>query len=305
MLSYTSTPIQEIHDETLHRAGIRVLVKREDLNHPLVSGNKWWKLLYNLQEAQRMGKQTLLTFGGAYSNHIYATAAAARELGLRSIGIIRGEETLPLNATLQFAKVQGMQLQYISREDYRQKDSAAFQEQLYRQYGDVYIIPEGGTNAQAVQGCVEFAQLLREVPFDYVCLAVGTGGTVVGLIDGLDPDKRIIGVSTLKGDFLKAEVASLTKRDKADNWSILTDYHHGGYAKTTLELLAFMQHMEQDHNLPLDQVYTAKMMWAIMQEAKRGAFERGSTLLAVHTGGLQGRYIGGSSGAQQIRDKFL
>lgn len=266
-----------------------MLVKREDLNHPLVSGNKWWKLLYNLQEAQRLGKQTLLTFGGAYSNHIYATAAAARELGFNSIGIIRGEETLPLNATLRFASAQGMQLQYISREDYRQKDSAEFQERLYQQYGDMYIIPEGGTNALAVQGCVEFAQTFREIPFDYVCLAVGTGGTMAGLIDGLDPHKRIIGVSTLKGDFLKTEVSSLIRNKEADNWSILTDYHHGGYAKTTPDLLAFMQHMERDHNLPLDQVYTAKMMWAIIQEGKRGVFERGSTVLAIHTGGLQGR----------------
>jgi 1-aminocyclopropane-1-carboxylate deaminase len=289
LLSYTPTPIQEIHDETLRRAGIRLLVKREDLNHPLISGNKWWKLLYNLKEAHRQGRQTLLTFGGAFSNHIYATAAAARELGFKSIGIIRGEETFPLNATLQFAGEQGMHLHYISREDYRQKDSIKFRERLYQQYGDVYIIPEGGTNTLAVQGCVEFAQQLRETPFDYVCLAVGTGGTIAGLIGGLDTDKRIVGVSTLKGDFLKSAVASLIKRETAGNWSILTDYHHGGYAKTTPELLAFMWRFEQDHNLPLDQVYTAKMMWAIMQEAKRGAFQRDTTILAIHTGGLQGR----------------
>jgi 1-aminocyclopropane-1-carboxylate deaminase len=289
LLRYNSTPIQEIHDETLQRAGIRLLVKREDFNHPFVSGNKWWKLLYNLREAQRLGKDTLLTFGGAYSNHIYATAAAAHELGLKSIGVIRGEETLPLNATLQFARQRGMALRYISRDDYRQKDSIEFQEQLHHEYGDVYIIPEGGTNALAVQGCVEFAKSLGNISFDYVCLAVGTGGTVAGLINGLDSSKRIIGVSTLKGDFLKAGVASLIKSDAADNWSILTNYHHGGYAKTTPELLAFMQRMELDHNLPLDQVYTAKMMWAVMHEAERGAFERGTTILAIHSGGLQGR----------------
>jgi 1-aminocyclopropane-1-carboxylate deaminase len=279
-----------------HRAGIRVLVKREDLNHPRVSGNKWWKLLYNLKEAQRLGKQTLLTFGGAYSNHIYATAAAARELGFKSIGIIRGEETLPLNATLQFAREQGMHLQYVSREDYRHKDSTEFQEKIFQQYGDVYIIPEGGTNALAVQGCVEFAKELRDITFDYVCLAVGTGGTMAGLIHGLEQHKRILGVSTLKGDFLKAEVARLIKGDPAGNWSILTDYHHGGYAKATPELLAFMQNMEKNHALPLDHVYTAKLMWAIMEEAKRGAFHRGTTIFAIHTGGLQGRFQAGSRG---------
>lgn len=291
MLRYKPTPVQEIHDEIFHRAGVRLLVKREDVNHPLVSGNKWWKLLYNLAEAQRLGMKTVLTFGGAYSNHIYATAAAARELGLNSIGIIRGEETLPLNSTLQFADDQGMQLQYISREAYRQKNDGAFHEELYQQHGDVYIIPEGGTNALAVKGCVEFAQTLHDIAFDYVCLAAGTGGTMAGLIDGLDSSKRIVGVSVLKGDFLKAEVAGLVKPGAADNWSILTAYHHGGYAKTTPELLAFMQRIEQDHHLPLDQVYTAKMLWAIMHEAARGAFERGTTILAIHTGGLQGRRI--------------
>jgi 1-aminocyclopropane-1-carboxylate deaminase len=289
LLPYKHTPVQEIHDEIFHRAGVRLLVKREDLNHPLVSGNKWWKLLYNLAEAQKQGIKTILTFGGAYSNHIYATAAAACELGLNSIGIIRGEETLPLNATLQFAADQGMQLQYVSREAYRQKHEADFQEALYRQYGPVYIIPEGGTNALAVKGCVEFAQRLKDIAFDYVCLPVGTGGTMAGLIDGLDSGKRVIGVSTLKGDFLKADVANLINPETANNWSILTEYHHGGYAKVTPQLLAFMQRIEQNHNLPLDQVYTAKMMWAVMHEAERGAFERGTTILAIHTGGLQGR----------------
>jgi 1-aminocyclopropane-1-carboxylate deaminase len=289
LLSYTPTPVQEIHDEMLHRAGIRLLVKREDLNHPQVSGNKWWKLLYNLEEARRLGKRTLLTFGGAYSNHIYATAAAARELGFRSIGIIRGEEAEPLNATLQFARQQGMQLQYISREEYRQKDSAEFQRQLYRQFGDVYVIPEGGTNALAIRGCKEFARVLSEISFDYACLAVGTGGTMAGLIEGLNADKRIVGVSVLKGDFLTAEVDRLSGHKAADKWSILTDYHHGGYAKTTLELLAFMQRMVQEHDLPLDQVYTAKLMWAVMREVECGVFDRGATVLAIHTGGLQGR----------------
>jgi len=289
LLSYNPTPIQEVRLDTLEQAGVRLLVKREDLNHPLVGGNKWWKLLHNLAEAKRQGKGTLLTFGGAYSNHIYATAAAARELGFKSIGIIRGEEILPLNATLQFARKQGMTLRYVSREEYRQKDSEEFQQRIYREYGDIYLIPEGGTNALAVKGCAEFANTLRDISFDYACLAVGTGGTIAGLIDGLNPAKRIVGVSALKGNFLKAEVASLIKPDAAGNWSILTDYHHGGYAKTTPELLDFVRSMDRYRHLPLDQVYTAKMMWAIVEEAKRGAFERGSTILAIHTGGLQGR----------------
>lgn len=289
MLTYTPTPVQEIEDEKLLEAGVRLLVKREDRNHPLVSGNKWWKLLYNLQEAQQLGKKTLLTFGGAFSNHIYATAAAAHELGIKSIGLIRGEATLPLNATLRFARQQGMQIEYVSREAYRRKADPEFEDDLCRKYGDVYILPEGGTNALAVRGCEAFAKILQEVPFDYVVLPAGTGGTMAGLIGGLDTSKRVVGVSVLKGDFLKEEVKQWLTGRNTPPWSILTDYHHGGYAKTTPALIDFIRTMENHHALPLDQVYTGKMMWAIMQEVERGFFERGTTILAIHTGGLQGR----------------
>ena len=231
---------------------------------------------------------TLLTFGGAYSNHIFATAAAAHELGLKSIGIIRGEETLPLNPTLSFAKARGMQLYYISRETYRNKTEASLIEELHTQFGDFYLIPEGGTNELAVKGCGEFArQLNAEIDFDYLCLPVGTGGTIAGMIEGLDKSKRVIGFPSLKGaTFLEGEIRKYTSKK---NWQLVYDYHFGGYAKSTDELNEFMNEFEKQFNIPLDPIYTAKMMFGIMDLINRNFFEQGSTILVFHTGGLQGR----------------
>lgn len=288
MLRYAATPIQEVTDPVLEKAGVQLMIKREDLNHPFVSGNKWWKLKYNLEEAKRQNKKTLLTFGGAYSNHIYATAAAAAELGFHSIGIIRGEETEPLNTTLSFARQQGMQLQYVSREHYRNKVSDEFAEQLRLQFGDFYLIPEGGTNELAVRGVTEFAQTLGNT-FNYLCCAVGTGGTLAGLINGL-PDKTIVGFSALKnGEFLNNDVASMTLQKS--NWTIQTDYHFGGYAKTNSALREFIQAFESKNNILLDQVYTGKMMAGLFDLIRQGYFKTGSTILALHTGGLQGKSV--------------
>ena len=269
---------------------VKLLIKCEYLNHPAISGNKWWKLKYNLEEAVRLKQHTLLTFGGAYSNHIYATAAAAKEVGLKSIGIIRGEEVPPLNRTLAFAESCGMKLQYISRENYRLKTKESFIQKLHDQFGDFYLIPEGGTNALAIKGVAEFAStLVSEVDFDYLCLPVGTGGTMSGMVQGLSREKNIFGFSVLKGGgFLNDEVKRWVG-DSIDNWSIVEDYHFGGYAKTTNELLNFMSDFEKRHQLQLDQVYTAKMMFGIFELVQKGFFKEGSTVLALHTGGLQGR----------------
>lgn len=288
MLRYAPTPIQEIFDSVLDHAGVRLLIKREDLNHPMVSGNKWWKLKYNLAEARTQNKKTLLTFGGAYSNHIYATAAAAAELGFKSIGIIRGEETLPLNSTLSFAKQQGMSLHYVSRELYRTKTSAQFMDALEQQFGDFYLIPEGGTNVLAVKGATEFAQTLN-MDFDYVCCPVGTGGTLAGLIEEL-PEKKVIGFSVLKGgEFLTEDIQALTS--VKGNWKVMTDYHFGGYAKTNSTLEEFIRTFEAKHAILLDQVYTGKMMAGIYDLIQKGHFVKGNTILAIHTGGLQGKSV--------------
>jgi 1-aminocyclopropane-1-carboxylate deaminase len=291
MLGYTPTPIQEIHDPVFEKAGVRVLIKREDMNHPYVSGNKWWKLKYNLEEAKKLRKNTLITFGGAYSNHIYATAAAAHELGFKSIGIIRGEETLPLNQTLAFVKSRGMQLYYVSRASYRKKHEPEFIQKLQDQFGDFYLIPEGGTNELAVKGVVEFArQLEHEVDFDCICLSVGTGGTLAGVIEGLPNTKQIIGLSSLKGgEFLENEIKRFTSNQS--NWKLIHDYHFGGYAKTTEKLARFIDQIEKQFDLTLDPIYTSKMLFGVFDLMKNGIFKKGSTILLIHTGGMQGRLI--------------
>lgn len=288
MIIYQKTNIDALKSQFFEQSGVRLLIKREDQNHPFVSGNKWWKLKYNLEEAVKNGHTSLLTFGGAYSNHIYATAAAAHEVGLKSIGIIRGEEVLPHNPTLSFAKASGMHLQYVSREAYRNKTESSFIEQLHNLFGDFYLVPEGGTNELAVKGCAEFAkQLSKEIDFDYLCLPVGTGGTIAGLADGLNESKKIIGFPVLKGaQFLEEEIKAYTSKK---NWQLVYDYHFGGYAKITKELRESIDEFEKQYNVPLDPIYTSKMMVGIMDLTKKKFFEPGSTILAIHTGGLQGK----------------
>ena len=271
------------------------MVKREDCNHPTVSGNKWWKLKYNLAESARGGHSTLLTFGGAYSNHIYAVAAAAREVGLKSIGIIRGEETLPLNATLSFAKECGMRLHYILRNAYRHKTENASIENLHQLFGDFYLIPEGGTNELALQGCEEFASsILSEIDFDYLCLPVGTGGTMAGIVAGLKGEKPVLGFSSLKGGvFLEPEIKTMLKGFAPitiKSWRIETTYHFGGYGKSTAELDDFIFNQWHKHHIPLDRVYTSKMMFGVYDMIRNNYFDRGSTVMLIHTGGLQGRH---------------
>jgi 1-aminocyclopropane-1-carboxylate deaminase len=293
MLNYNTTPLQEIGNARVDSNQIKLFVKREDLNHTHISGNKWWKLKYNLEEAKKLGHRKLLTFGGAYSNHIYATAAAANEIGFESIGIIRGEKTLPLNQTLSFAHAKGMQLHFALRHDYRMKTDPDFVHQLRQQFGDFYLIPEGGSNLLAVKGCAEFGtQLKAAIAFDYLCLPVGTGATMAGIIAGVGNQKKVVGFSVLKGgDFLvndvKANLKAYTPTDFS-NWEIITNYHFGGYAKTTSELLDFKQSFELSYHIPLDHVYTAKMIAGIFDLMEKGYFKKGSTILAVHTGGLQG-----------------
>jgi 1-aminocyclopropane-1-carboxylate deaminase len=294
----TPTPLQAVIDPVTDAAGVRLLIKREDTIHPQISGNKWRKLKYNLISAHQNGFTTLLTFGGAYSNHIFAVAAAGKAFGFQTLGIIRGEETLPLNPTLQFARDCGMQIHYVSREAYRQKSSPAFTAGLRQRFGEFYLLPEGGSNALALSGC---AEIVTELPsaYDYLCCPCGTGGTLAGLIAGDGGKHKLMGFSVLKGgDFLNAEVNQLLRAYAAlqpkpfvppTNWQIRTEYHFGGYAKVQPELLTFIRQFEERHQIPLEQVYTGKMMYGIYDLIRRGFFRRGETIIAVHTGGLQGR----------------
>ena len=286
---YTKTLVLELKSTLLATSGISILIKREDQNHPTISGNKWWKLKYNLEEAVKEKHGTLLTFGGAYSNHIYATSAAAKEMGLKSIGIIRGDEVLPLNPTLAFAKNMGMQLHYVNREIYKTKNDPDFVKLLHNEFGQFYLIPEGGTNALAIKGCEDWArQLIEENDFDYLCLPVGTGGTMAAMVNVMQ-EKKIIGFSSLKGgSFLEDEVSQWLSH-AANNWQIETEYHFGGYGKVNEALIHFIKSFEGEHHIPLDPIYTAKMMYGIFELIKMNKFEKGSKILAMHTGGLQGR----------------
>ncbi|KYG83416.1 1-aminocyclopropane-1-carboxylate deaminase/D-cysteine desulfhydrase [Roseivirga echinicomitans] len=284
------TPIQEIRDPLLDEKGIKFLVKRDDLNHPVVSGNKFRKLKYNLEQAKLEGRDTLLTFGGAFSNHIYAVAGAGASFGFKTIGVIRGEAHETLNPTLAFAQSQGMYLHYMDRESYRRKSEPEILEQLESQFGKCYILPEGGTNGLAIKGCVE---IISEVDqdFDVITCPVGTGGTVSGLIAGLNGTKRVIGFSALKGDFLKDEVYTLLEEvgtENLRNWSIQTDYHFGGYAKVKPDLISFIQEFERAHNIPLEPIYTGKMFYGLFDMIRNDFFEKGTVIMALHTGGLQG-----------------
>ncbi|PRY06049.1 1-aminocyclopropane-1-carboxylate deaminase/D-cysteine desulfhydrase-like pyridoxal-dependent ACC family enzyme [Pontibacter ummariensis] len=284
-------PLQRIQDTLLQEHSVTLWIKREDLLHPHISGNKWRKLKYNLQEAKHLQKDTLLTFGGAYSNHIAATAAAGKEFGFKTVGLIRGEEHLPLNPTLHFATSCGMELRYLNREQYRHKQDPAFSKRLSAQFGEPYMLPEGGTNSLAVKGCTEIVTDVA-VDYDYICCASGTGGTLAGIVAGLDGEKQVLGFPALKGGaFLQEETAQLIisyNGKQYNNWQLITDYHFGGYAKVKPELLEFMQQFQKQHGIPLEPVYTGKMLFGLYDLIRRGYFPPNSNVIAVHTGGLQG-----------------
>lgn len=271
-------------------SGVEVAIKREDLIHPFVSGNKWRKLKYNLKNAIENGESTLLTFGGAYSNHIYAVAAAAEELGLQSIGIIRGDElaSKPLNPTLQFAASKGMQLNFISREQYRLKTSEEFKNSLKNKFGSFYLLPEGGTNDLAIKGCEEILDV-ETSEYDYVVCSIGTGGTIAGITRAALPHQKILGISSLKGDFIINDVYELLHEKHNEKLRIFTKYHFGGYGKVSPELIHFIREFESDHNILLDPIYTGKTLYAIYDLIKNHFFPKGAKILMIHTGGLQGR----------------
>jgi 1-aminocyclopropane-1-carboxylate deaminase len=286
-----SVPTIKVDSPFLADVGIDLFVKREDMIHPHLSGNKYYKLKYNLEEAKNNGYKTLLTFGGAYSNHIYATAAAGKIFKFKTIGVIRGEEHRILNPTLSFAKECGMELCYIDRNTYRNKTSADVIKLLVEEYGRFYLIPEGGSNVFAVKGCTEIINSI-ENDFDYVCCAVGTGGTLAGLAAGLNGSRKVLGFSILKGaDFLNERVRMLLKSysgKELKNWRINFDYHFGGYAKFNLKLINFIENFTRRVNIPIEPIYTGKMLYGIFDLVKNGFFPSGTRIIAIHTGGLQG-----------------
>jgi 1-aminocyclopropane-1-carboxylate deaminase len=277
-----------VNEEILvQNSSISLFIKREDLLHPFVSGNKFRKLKYNLIEAKKRNIKTIITFGGAFSNHIAATAFACQENGFDSVGVIRGEELktkIEENPTLKFAQNCGMKFEFVSREDFRIKNSDEFLYRLKEKYDNHYLVPEGGTNELAVLGCQE---ILNETDdfFDYICCCVGTGGTISGIINSSKKNQKIIGFSALKGDFLKNEIRKFAKNN---NWELNSDYHFGGYAKVTPVLIEFMNDFYKKNKMKLDPVYTSKMVFGVLDLIDKNFFPKNSKILMIHSGGLQG-----------------
>lgn len=295
------SPLQHLVTPLIKDRGVEVLVKRDDLLYypnakrigntrirSAFCGNKYRKLKYNLLEAQQRGYKQLLTFGGAYSNHITATAEAGALLSFKTIGIIRGEEHQPLNPSLQYAKACGMHFHYLDRATFRHKYDEAVRSELERQFGRFYLLPEGGTNDLAIRGVKELVdeipEALREATFAVSC---GTGGTLAGVIEGLQGRGQALGFSALKGDFLTEEVARLLSKP-FENWSIQTDYHFGGYAKFKPPLVEFINLFKETHNIQLDPIYTGKLFYGLFDLIRQGYFPKGTTIIVIHTGGLQG-----------------
>jgi len=269
---------------------IQLWMKRLDEVSPKGFGNKIYKLKYNLLEAKKLGCKTVLTFGGAYSNHIAALAQEAKNKGFKSIAIIRGEElgqnieqTLQQNPTLSQAAQNGMQLEFISRSAYREKHTAAFKEDLINRFGPVYVLPEGGTNSLAVKGCEEILTS-TDKSFDYICCPVGTGGTLSGIIRSATPEQQVLGFAALNADLTK----NIEEFVENGNWELIPDTCFGGFAKINNELVSFINRFVEQHQIYLDPIYTGKMMYGILDRLKSGCFKENSRILAIHTGGLQG-----------------
>ena len=269
--------------------GISISMLRLDRVHPVVSGNKWFKLRYNLAAATEQGYQQVITVGGAYSNHLVATAAAARQAGLSAVGIVRGlHGQQKLTPTLLACREQGMQLHFVSREAYNEKHTLAFQSALEIMFGKSYFIPEGGANEAGRRGAGEIAALLPP-GITHVCVPVGTGTTFIGLRNALQADQQLIGFPAMKqGNYLREEIIPYLQPGKNILWQLDDRFHFGGFAKSTPELLAFMQSFYKATAIPLDIVYTSKMMYGVQTLLREHAFPEGAHVACIHTGGLQG-----------------
>ncbi len=281
------SPLHEVADGRFERCGVRLLLKREDLIHPELVGNKWRKLAPVLATA---GGRTVVTFGGAYSNHLRAAAAAGRLLGLSTVGVVRGQELAgrPLNPSLARCAADGMRLHFVDRSAYRRKSEPETLAALLRAVDaeGAVVVPEGGSNAEAVRGCRALGEELGEHA-DVAALACGTGGTLAGLAAGLPRGRRTLGIPVLRGGFLEGDIRRLQERafgGPRGTWSLDDRFHHGGYARTTPALDAFAEDFEHRHGLPVERVYVAKMLYALLALTEEGAFPRGTTLAAVVTG---------------------
>jgi 1-aminocyclopropane-1-carboxylate deaminase len=287
-MKWENKQIENQRLELIHSTTSELFIKKDYLNHPEISGNKYRKLKYNILKANEEKLDTLLTFGGAFSNHIAAAAAAGRMYNFKTIGVIRGEELqdkLDDNPTLKYAQSCGMTFKFVSRETYRHKTSEDFIESLKNEFGNVFVIPEGGTKTLAIKGCEEILTNEDTSFFDYVCCPVGSGGTIAGIINSSRPGQQILGFPALKGDFLSEVIRKFATKT---NWQLQSDYHFGGYGKVSEELIAFINDFKKQTKIPLDPIYTGKMVFGVLDLMHQGFFPKDSKILMIHTGGLQG-----------------
>jgi len=294
--SPSPSPLLLLQDQQWENRGVHLYIKRDDLLAPQPNdpfcGNKWRKLQYNLLRAKEEGYKTLLTFGGAYSNHLAAVASAGHHLGFATIGIVRGEAVD--NPTLALAQQNGMKLHFVDRTTYRNKKAPAYLSQLEDRFGKVYILPEGGTNPLAYPGCAALAkEIIAQCPETptHLAVACGTGGTLAGMLSGLPElnPPQVIGISVLKGDFMTGEIEQqlTTMGQNNTNWEVHSNFHHGGYARQSTELMTFIQTFYQQHGILLEPVYTGKLFFALYALLAQGYFPAGSRVVGIHTGGLQ------------------
>ena len=291
------SPIQKLESELLSEKQIELWIKRDDLIHPAISGNKWRKLKWNIEKAKDNKKSTVLTFGGAFSNHIAATAFACKQAGLKSIGVIRGEKVEPLNATLVKAQKDGMQLHFVSRAAYVLKKDDDFILGLHNQFGNFHLVPEGGANYYGVMGCMEIAKELDVQP-DFFATSAGTGTTATGLLLSATQHQKVMVFSGLKGgEFLKDDIKHLINYttynsedtdDILQHLNLITDYHFGGFAKITPELVEFANAFYRQFQIPLDLIYASKLFYGLFDLIRKNQFKPHSKIVALHTGGLQG-----------------
>lgn len=286
------SPLERLHWKIADERNIGFWVKRDDLIHPWLSGNKWRKLKYNLDFALQNEFKGIISFGGAYSNHIYAVAGACHLYGLRCTGIIRGDEAYSDSPTLQFCREMGMQLHFVDRTSYRYKESSPVIKALLNLYRDYYLVPEGGTNSLAIQGAEEIMSEYFEqtdlVP-DFIALSAGTGGTAAGVLKTMPARSELIVVSALKTDYLRNEILEKAGLGLEVRLQYLPEVTFGGYAKYNQELLDFMKRFEDETLVPVDHVYNAKVLYRISSMIETGEIPAGSNVLWIHTGGIQGK----------------
>lgn len=285
----SNSPLQKLSSELFEAHNLNVYVKRDDLIHPFISGNKWRKCFYLLKHIVNNGYKSAVTFGGAYSNHIHAFSYACNQLGLKSIGIIRGEELAnkPLNSTLSFARDHGMELIFVSRDEYKKRYNESYNEELAINH-DAYVVPEGGTTLLAIEGFKEMLNEIRsEIKFDSIWVPCGSGGTIAGINTNLLSTEQVVGINVLKGTEGNL-TETIQNFSSINNYIINNDYHFGGYAKHNPDLLSFMADFDKYFNIELEEVYSAKMFYSFFDMVKKGAIEN-KTVVLCHTGGLQSK----------------